>query len=58
MASEVYQDYLGRPLKIGPDGKSMPYVEKPAKAPRPPKRAKAPKKPPAAIDGQPEAAIE
>jgi hypothetical protein len=52
MALSVYQDYLGRPLKIGPDGKSVPYVEKPAKAPR---AAKAPKKTPATIDGEPEA---
>jgi hypothetical protein len=62
MASEVYQDYLGRPLKLGRDGKAVPYVEKPVKAPKPPRPAKAAKKPPApspevdvpdAIDGDP-----
>lgn len=55
MALPVYQDYLGRPLKIGPDGKYGPHGEKPAKAPKPPRPAKATKKPPAAIDGEPEA---
>ena len=44
MASEVYQDYLGRPLKLGRDGKAVPYVEPPVKAPKPPKVAKAAKK--------------
>lgn len=48
MASEVYQDYLGRPLKLGRDGKAVPYVEKPAKVPKPPRPPKATKKPPAA----------
>ena len=57
MALSVYQDYLGRPLKIGPDGKSMPYVEKAAKAPRVPRAAKAKKKPPAVIGGEPEGEI-
>ncbi len=47
MASNVYQDYLGRPLKLGRDGKAVPYVEPPVKAPKPPKAAKAAKKPPA-----------
>jgi hypothetical protein len=65
MASEVYQDYLGRPLKIGRDGKAVPYVEPPVKAPKPPKVPKATKKPvtplpevvvPAAIAGDPESA--
>jgi hypothetical protein len=45
MALSVYQDYLGRPLKIGRDGKSVPYVEPPVKAPKPPKAAKATRKP-------------
>jgi len=65
MASEVYQDYLGRPLKIGRDGKAVPYVEPPVKAPKPPKVPKATKKPvtplpeavvPPAIAGDPESA--
>ncbi len=65
MASEVYQDYLGRPLKLGRDGKAVPYVEPPVKAPKPPKAAKATKKPtapspevvgPPAIDGDPDPA--
>jgi len=65
MASEVYQDYLGRPLKLGRDGKAVPYVEPLVKAPKAPKPAKAAKKPPAAspgdvvataIDGGPESA--
>jgi len=68
MASDVYQDYLGRPLKLGRDGKAVPYVEPPVKAPKPPKvprPPKATKKPeaplpevvvPAAIDGDPESA--
>ncbi len=65
MASDVYQDYLGRPLKLGRDGKAVPYVEPPVKAPKPPKAAKAAKKPPApspevvapdAIDADPESA--
>ena len=45
MASDVYQDYLGRPLKLGRDGKAVPYVEPPVKAPKPPKAAKARKEP-------------
>jgi hypothetical protein len=53
MTLPVYQDYLGRPLKIGSDGKYGPHGEKPAKAPKPPKAAKA-KKPPAEIDEEPE----
>jgi hypothetical protein len=66
MASEVYQDYLGRPLKLGRDGKAVPYVEKPAKEPKPPRVAKATKKGPApspevdvpaAVDGDLEAVI-
>ncbi len=44
MASNIYQDYLGRPLKLGRDGKAVPYVEPPAKVPKPPKPAKATKK--------------
>jgi hypothetical protein len=65
MASEVYQDYLGRPLKLGRDGKAVPYVEKPVKEPKPPRAAKATKKgpatspdvvDPAAVDGDPESA--
>jgi hypothetical protein len=65
MASEVYQDYLGRPLKLGRDGKAVPYVEKPVKAPKPPRPAKAAKKgpvpspevvDPAAVDGDLESA--
>jgi hypothetical protein len=64
MASDVYQDYLGRPLKLGRDGKAVPYVEPPVKVPKPPRAAKAAKKKPpaasqeaavpAAIDGDPE----
>jgi hypothetical protein len=68
MASDVYQDYLGRPLKLGRDGKAVPYVEPPVKAPKAPKAAKpakATKKPPeplpdvvvpAAIDEDPQSA--
>jgi len=56
MALSVYQDYLGRPLKIGPDGELVPYVERPVKAPKLARPARAPKKPPAAIDGDPESA--
>ncbi|MGP0062595.1 MAG: hypothetical protein ACLQGP_03195 [Isosphaeraceae bacterium] len=50
MASEVYQDYLGRPLKLGRDGKAVPYVEPPVKAPKPPRPAKATKKGPASAE--------